>query len=506
MTLHALGTLTAAAPDGRTLSYRLLPFGETGRTSAGAVTVDAGALTVPDGQMVANLEHDPTRPVGWMTAAEDTSGLTATVTLAQTTTASDVLAEARAGLRTGISVEVLDPVIRDGRLLAGRLTGAGLVAAPAFPSAQLRAADAGDLPNPTDPTEADPAEDEAAAAAVQEDDAMGATTTEAAAEATETEPTEPLTAALPGSLNGKTKTKPTARAASLFAALAGTDADGRRRLTAALDQAIATDLLPTQAQQWLGEVYASRTYVRRYAPLIQHLDLAALKAIGWKFTSGKTPTVGDYAGFPAQPTSTEVKTESVTLDASRIAGAGAVDRAFIDFPVPEFWAGYYRECTNDYERKLDAKVPALLAGAATATVADTVPSGVSTAASYIVDGAAALIDGEKGMPTFAIVGTGLWKGLLRTRSDDTLAYLTAALGLEKGSLEGFAIIPSSLAAFTGKVLVGVNTAATLYELPGASPVRVDTVNISTGGVETGVFGYWAGLVNDAASLSLVAAA
>lgn len=485
----------------------LLPFGEQGRTNLGRVTAAKGRLTIPadTSGLVLNLQHDPNAPVAKFTSVTETpTGLRATFQVPATRAGDDLLAEVDAGLRTGVSVEIDEPVIRDGQLLGGTLSGAAAVVAPAFPSAQLVAADAGDVPDPTDPTEADPAEDDAAQAADEEDDAMGATTTEAAAEATETEPTEPLTAALPGSLNGKTKTKP--KEGGLFAALAGADWGGRQRLTAALDQAIATDLLPTQQQAWLGEVYGSKTYVRRFTPLMQHADLSALKAIGWKFTSGKTPTVADYNGFPAQPASTEVKTEAVTLDATRLAGAGAVDRAFLDFPSPEFWAGYYREATNDYERKADAKARDALIAGATAVTAGAVPSGVSTAAAFIVDGAIAVLNAERDLPAWAIVGSDLYRALLLTRADDVIAFLNAALGLEDGTLANFRIVPSAASTLTSKVLVGTATAGTQYELPGASPVRVDTVNIGTGGLETGVFGYHAELINDAQSLALVAAA
>ncbi len=117
----------------------------------------------------------------------------------------------------------------------------------------------------------------------------------------------------------------------------------------------------------------------------------------------------------------------------------------------------------------------------------------------------AILDAERDMPAWAIVGTGLWKGLLRTRSDDALAYLTAALGLDEGSLEGFRIVPSSVATMVGKVLVGTKTSATVFELPG-SPVRVDTVSIANGSAERGVFGYHAELANDPLGLALVAPA
>lgn len=509
------GRLTASRQD-RVVAGLLLPYGEVGRTNLGKFTVSRGTFELPADPSVVtlNLQHADDVPIGRALTLTDTeAGVVATFSVARTPQGDAYLDEVERGTRNSLSAEVTGVIVRQGKAKGGRLYAAAACDEGAFPSAKLLAADVGDLDDDElhdeqdhTTTTDDQSVDEAAAAADQEDPNMGAST--AAVEETDAEQDQArqtLLASLPTSLKGKPKGKD-AEGESLFARLAAAHGNvNAGRLLAALDQVIQADADPALQKQWLGEIYASRTYQRRYAPLIAHGDLTGLHAVGWKFTEGKTPTVGDYAGYPAQPTSTEVKTEPVTLDASRIAGAGGVDRAFVDFKVDGFWQGYYRECTNDYERKLDAKVPALLAGGATAVVADAVPAGVATAASFIVDGAAAVLDAERGMPTFAIVGTGLWKGLLKTRSDDTLAYLTAALGLDEGSLEGFKIVPSSLAAYTNKVLVGVKDASTLYELPG-SPIRVDTVNIANGGVETGVFGYWSGLVNDAKSLALVAAA
>lgn len=499
------GTLTASRTD-RVVSGLLLPYGEEGRTNLGRLTVPRGSVRIPEDPSVVtlNLQHKRTAPVGRAVTLTDTpAGVVATFSVARTPEGDAYLDDVDNGKRNSLSAEVDALVVRAGKAVRGVLFGAAACKAGAFPSAVLLASDVGELDEDEDQTtdETD-SSDEAAQDAAEEESAVD---DDQAVEETETEQEErELNAALPSSLR-KTGNKAPKR--TLFAALDACPKNERGMLLAALDQIIAADALPAQQQQWLGEVYASRTYVRRYAPLIEHGNLTALKAIGWKFTEGKTPTVGDYAGYPAQPVSNEVKTEAVTLDAARIAGAGAVDRAFVDFPVPGFWEGYFREQTNDYERKLDAKVPTLLstAGSFTAVVADAVPAGVNTAASYIVDGAAAILDAERGMPSFAIVGTGLWKGLLRTRADDMLAFLTAALNLEEGTLEGFKIIPSSLPAFTGKALVGVKAAATLYELPGV-PIRVDTVNISNGGLERGAFGYWAGLVHDPKSIALVAAA
>ena len=480
----------------------LLPYGEEGRTNLGRVTASKGVVTIPPdvSGLVLNLQHDRNAPLAKFSTAEETdTGLRATFTVPATRAGDDLLAEVENGLRTGVSVEIEAPVIRAGRLLGGVLAGAAAVVDPAFPSAQLIAADAGDIEQTT---EDEQSPDDAVETAEQEATVADETTVETV----ETEE-ETLTASLPASLRNK---NPEKAKGNLWASLSEADLSGREaiktRLNASLDQAISTDLAPTMTKQWLDEVGPKATYTPRVVDLVAHDNLEGLNAIGWRFTSGKTPQVADYSGYPAQPNSNEVKTEAVTLTAARLAGAGEVDRAWVDFPVPSFWSAYYRECTNDYKRKLDGIALAAMIGGATAVEGGTVATGVSTAAAYIVDGAMSVIAAERDLPTFAIVGSDLYRDLLLTKADDLIAFLTGALGVQESDLAGFTIRLSASASLTGQVLVGARAAFTVYELAGASPVRIDTVNITAGGVTTGVFGYHAELVNDAASLALVAAA
>jgi len=498
MTMQAFGTLLTANADERTLTYRLLPYGEEGRTNLGKITASKGSVSIPENvaDVTLNLEHDFKRPVGRAVhIEEDDAGLTATFKVAATTAGNDLLAEAADGLRPAVSVELDNPVIRAGRLVAGLLTGAGAVVRPAFPSAQLVAEDAGELPENTDDT--------TNALATDED------TTEEEATVAEDNQIVATQASAPVGLRAtavKSNDNPTKDADTLFASLANAHRTGDHQLLAALDNAIQADVLPSQQKGWIGEVWANRSHVQKYVPLLTQAALNSMQIVGWKFSADKTPQVATYAGFPAQPNSNEVKTEAVNLTASRIAGAGAIDRAFVDFSTPEFWAGYYRECANDYSRKLDAAVLAHLLTAANYTEVDggTVPSGVSTAAAYIVDGVSAIQD--VAVPTFAIVGAALYRELVLTKSNDSLEYLNVSLGLDpaEGRVDKFHIIPSSDSALVGKVLVGAKEAATVYQLPG-SPIRVDTVNISTGGVETGVFGYHAELTASAGAFALVGA-
>ena len=506
------GTLLTASVEARTLTYRLLPFGEAGSTNLGKIMASAGSVTVPEdvGSVGLNIEHDFTRPVGRATEIhEDKDGLVATFKVSRTTAGNDLLEEAAEGLRAAVSVEIDSPVIRDGALISGALTGAGAVVRPAFPSAQLVAADAGDLPE----TDTVDNEDEKAVKSVEEilTEALELvksldTENEQTAEAEDKDEenvTSPITASAPQGLTA-TKGSPIKSAQSLFASLASAHASGGTQMLAALDQAIQADVVSTQQPSWLGEIWSDRSHVQKYAPLISQGTLTALKGTGWRFTEGKTPTVGEYAGFPAQPVSSEVKTESFEFTAKRIAGAGAIDRAFVDFSTPEFWSGYYRESADSYSRQLDALVLAHLLTPANVTAVDggAIPSGVSKALAYIVDGVAAVQD--VAVPTFAIVGADLYRELLLTKSNDAVEYLNVALGLDpnEGGVNQFKIVSSTAPALAGKVFVGSREAAEVKQL-GGSPIRIDTVNIANGGVETGVFGYHAEITKTAKAFALV---
>ena len=280
---------------------------------------------------------------------------------------------------------------------------------------------------------------------------------------------------------------------------------GPATLLAALDQITAADVFDVVTpQQWIGKLWDGKPYVERYAPLIGHADLTGPKVIGWRFVDGKSPTVASYAGFPNQPTSNEVDSEVVEEAVSRIAGAWAVDRIHRDFPSVEFWTAFFAKAVDDYAKKRDAAVIANMVSDATAVAAGAaVQPGVSEAAIKIVDGFLAVSD--YATPTFAVVGADLWRDFVLTRRDDSLEYLSAALGLGGGEMEGFRIVPaqSSVSSLTNKVLVGAREAQTLHELPGV-PVRVDAEAIATGGLDEGMFGYYAIITHNAKGLALVA--
>lgn len=501
-TLRIAGTLTAADTDKREISYLLLPYGEEGRTSAGRVTASAGSVTVPEdvSSVTFNIEHDGTRPVGRATRVEETpDGLLATFRIARTRLGDDLLEEVSEGLRAAASVEVEDPIIRAGKLIGGLLTAAAAVVRPAFPSAQVQlvAADAGELPEDEAPTDsADAATDASSGPAASADpNTAEADPAEESTEEQKEEDMESTNAAAPADLmvasrSGASKnaldTSTPYGVAKLVASIHNNPGDST--LLAALTDVTQTNVYDASATpQYVGELWNERSYQQKYASLINGAPLTSMKVIGWRFVT--TPVVGDYAGNKAAIPSNGVTTEAVEATAARLAGGWDVDRIMVDFPNPEFWSAFFKAATDDYARKVDAKVLTHLTSVSVAATGGAVPSGVAAGAVKLVDGALELLDDDV-VPSFAIMGSDLYREFLLTRKDETLEYLNAALGLEDGQLAGFRIVPTADAALTGKVLVGAKAASTLYQLPG-TPIRVSALDIARGGVDEALSGYYA---------------
>ncbi|WP_026874288.1 hypothetical protein [Jiangella gansuensis] len=542
--LQALGTLLEASADDRTLTYRLLPYGEQGRTNLGRVTAGPGVVRIPGdpSELVANLEHDRKRPVARATSiTEDDGGLTATFRIAATTAGNDLLAEAAEGLRTGISVELSDPVIRNGKLLSAELAGAGFVASPAFPSAQLVAADAGELPdeiapdsqshsvsedvievdgkkyrritessyetrtepvagNDDDPpdggdedTEDDASEED------QEDQQMTASTAKKAASA----PATLRGAAAKGGGRGTTLLAADAGPRDLFRLLAEAGKTQDSELIAELVDITQSGAIGnTEVPQYVGELWDGRAAERRIIPLFNHADLTSYKVHGWRWVN--KPQVAPYAGDKADVPSNAVSTEQVTISAERIAGAHDIDRKYRDFGDEAFWQSYLAAMTESYAVQSDAAVLADALAAATAvTVGDPV-TGVPAVWIKIVDGVLSVLQATNAMPSFSVLAFDLYRDFLLTPQDGGLEYLNAALGFERGTVNqgNFSVLPHA-AIPDGGALTGAREAVTVHELGGGTPIRVEAENVGKGGIDAGVFGYYAVNIHDTGGLALV---
>lgn len=504
-TIKIVGALTAADTTKRTITGLVLPFGSEGRTSAGTVTASKDSVTVAP-EVLLNMEHDGTRPLGKMLSHDITDeGIVATFSVANTTSGNDLLAEVAEGLRTGLSVEVQEPVIRNGSLIGGLLDAVAAVTKPAFDLARvsaMTAADSGEIAD-EDQVEDDETTDEAETAEVEaendedQDDTEDATASEDIEQEDQTV-TKTATASLAASAASGKDTKTIMSVGEFTERLVAARNSGDRALLAALADITQTGVGGDIEQaQFLGELWSGKSYTRVIVPLLQPGTLTSYEVTGWRWTT--KPEVAAYSGDKAAVTSNTVATEPASADVVRLAGAHDIDRKFADFGNTEFLTSYMAAMTESYARKTDiAALDAAVTGA-TPVTPGTVPSGVSEAAAAIVDGALAVID--KGVPTFAVVAPDMWRQLLLTPKDQTLEYLSMALGLEEGSVANFKVVPRS-DLDPGQVLVGIKGALQFFELPGV-PIRVDAINIANGGLDQGLFGYYATMLHDEGGLALV---
>lgn len=462
--LKAFGTLLAAEDETRTLHYRLLPYGEPGRTNLGTITAAQGAVRFDpeklDG-MVVNEEHDPLRPVGRFSAiTESPDALDVSISLVDTQAGRDSYTLAKTGLRAGISVEIDEPVIRAGALLSGALTGAGLVVRPAFNSARLAAA-ATDTPTK------------------EENMIPEAGSLEAAeSQAPESPQGPPLLASR--------DTKTELGALSLAALQEG----GAPALTAALAD-LTTDMDKGKVyirDQEIGEVWQARKVERPLANSITNKVLTSLTLMGRK--KNRTFEVKDWDGNKTEIPSSKFTTEPVTTTAKAMAGAVDVGMELVEFGSEDVLSEVYDQGVDSYALKSEGKVhTALIEGS---TNGGTVPD-IFT----LVDKAAQTLGAMGANLSFISVASDVFSTLVNLKTADAPWWLNAgqgsiSLAQSQASTAGitFSVNPNLSA---GEVLVGDSRAATLYE---SKEFRYKALDLPKGGIDVSLIKFWAILVTD----------
>lgn len=510
---HGLFTVDAAT---RRVRGILVPWNERSRVSSTKnkpITFKPGSIRVPrdPSVVILNRQHDRYDPIGRLATADPTheAGLYAEFDIADTEEGDAWLADH--GDLVRLSPELRDIIRDDEDNGTATLTGSALVTEGAFASAGLFAIDEPD----SDSTEPETDEPEEPATPKEE----SVTDTQVA-----TVPGSVPTAAAPK------KDEPKGLSARGLFALIDKMWAGRAS-RAELEQirdAVTggqTGLFSDEAglfalsdvkfdgvggigsnmvqPQWLGEVEDGTTYSQKYAPLFGQKNLTALAMSGWKWTL--KPKGGTWAGNKAAiPTNTPTLA-LVSENATRWAGGHDVAREHKDFGTPGFFESYNAAMREDFDRWLDATIvltEALLA--ATDITADN-PAGLSIGAGWsaLIDGAAQIVASGL-VPTGAVVEQSVWKQMAKMPSSDTLGYLSAALDLDKGQLEGFSIKPAPATEIpAGHILVVSRGAADVYKLPG-SPIRAEAENIANGGRDIGFFGYGGLFVKNSAGIVDVA--
>lgn len=509
--IQAYGELLTASENDRVLTYKLLPFSEVGRTNKGSVTVSKGAVKIPAdiSHLVLNTEHKQDAPVGRFVSVEEREdALYASVTLSDFERGNEALQAARAGELTGISVEVRNPLIRNGVMYDGELTGAALCKTPAFSNALLMASDSGDvegalaalqdavaalteaMATPVTPEDSDAQEAPEAEANTAETEEVEATNPTPEKEDTMSENTAaPAAEFLAASASGAAPKSALEEFSNMLAEGASMGAPGA--LHAALtDITKANSYDKTAVPAYVGELYQTgRNYTAKYSVLLGQKPLIATKIKGWKFDV--LPKVAyDYVGFPAEIGTNSPTVVEVEANAAQLAGGHAIDRLTLTLNDGGYVSAYLRECADDFDRKLDTLALDKISSTATAV------TGVAgTAYDKLLKGAQLIA--ETGTPEWAIVGADLWLELMKTTDTNKLALIGASIGLSEGQFASFRLVPAPLSRtdLNGKIIIGTSKALDMYTLPGG-PVRVNAEDVSRNGQLNGVWGAYAFLEHD----------
>lgn len=531
------GSLYANAEQ-RIVTGLLLPYGELGSTNLGKFSVEPGAVEIPSDPDVVtlNVQHDREEPVGRATELTETeAGIVGTFKIANTPEGDTVLAEIADGVRTKLSAEVKNVVIRARKAVSGSLFGAAVVEQGAFPSASLMAEYAPDtedalleaqildvVPDPEGNVEEIIVDELPEKVLVDVVDPVTEEVTQTVYVAETTPPTptqgDNMGATAPETLQAHKAAPANEGLSTVMAQLASAAKSGSRSLFAEVmkrDDAKAvtslfaalTDVefdsagsvgINTAQPQWLGELWTGRTYERKFIPLIASGNMTSLTMQAWRWNT--KPAVSVWTGNKSAVPSNTPSTESFEVTGVRYAGAHDYAREFRDFGRTDVIESALRGMVESYAKVTDlATLTALLAGA---TEVEAGSATTQVAWNRIIDGVEAIL--PTAVPTFAVVAQDLYRELLLTQNNDALAYLSATVGLESGNAAGFQIVPSSSLA-DGNVLVGAREAATSFELGGA-PIRAEATDMVLGGFDIGVFGYHAAAVTNADALALVAPA
>ncbi|MFT3876197.1 MAG: HK97 family phage prohead protease [Propioniciclava sp.] len=452
----------------RTLSGIILPYGVIAqRTSMGAVRFAAGSIRHhPDLKRIKLLiDHDRTRAVGYATAIEqDEDGVRATFHVPAGDAGDEALAKAANGIRDGLSIGAnltmhhrgADGVITE--VTEAALDEVSLVSLPAFTDSRVctvRASQQAHNPAP--------------APAI----APAPYTPEQPAIMTAAQATQAIATAL--TAGGK--------AAQVTAALA--------------------DIVPANdaghgfigRPSWLNELWTADNTDTPIVDALSKGDLTSTKVQGWKWNI--KPQVAPYTGNKAEIPTGPISTIPAEATAKRLAGGWDVDRIYLDLGDGSFITSVFTAATADFKRKLEAAAATELRTSATVVA----PSASLTEAL----GKLGTVAGQLGSSLNVIaMAPDVWAAFTNLVPDEVPWWLQRQgeinLGTNSGTAGGLKFaVNHGLPA--GQVLAFDARAAKLHQ-PKSGPVKVQALDLAHGGVDLGVYGYYALQVHDARAILL----
>jgi hypothetical protein len=362
-------TLTAADTQNRTLTGRIVTWGEEGFTSAGKTIFAKDSITIPKNVKLL-LEHDRTRPIGKLTKYEVTdTGIEASFKIAGTIAGDDSLLEAAEGLRDGFSVGIKLNEWKnvEGSMVisSSEMIETSLVTDPAIDSARVSEVAAAE-PEVSESNDSDikPEGEDLVSETVSE-----SVTTEAV-EAAKSEVTVSASAPVMYSSPRVNLNVTAGQVAKAQLAASRGDSDARD-LIAALQVATVAEntgmVPPNYLRDVIGIIYNSR-------PFIDSIERAALPASGMKIFTPKLGTqatvavTAEAAEFSSTDTTVTFQEDTVV----KFAGAGRLDVELVDRSDPSFLDLYIRELAASYAQKTDAYAAQIAAQNATQSSSTTI--------------------------------------------------------------------------------------------------------------------------------------
>jgi HK97 family phage prohead protease len=362
-------TLTAADSKTRTLTGRIVTWGEEGFTSAGKTIFAKDSISIPKNVKLL-LEHDRTRPIGKLTSYEVTdSGIEASFKIAGTIAGDDSLLEAAEGLRDGFSVGIKLNEWKnvEGSMVisSSEMIEKSLVTDPAIDSARVTEVAATD----TEVSESKDSDIKPEGEDLVSETVSESVTTEAV-EAAKSEVTVSASAPVMYSAPRVNLNVTAGQVAKAQLAASRGDSDARD-LIAALQVATVAEntgmVPPNYLRDVIGIIDSSR-------PFIDSIERAALPASGMKIFTPKLGTqatvalTAEAAEFSSTDTTVTFQEDTVV----KFAGAGRLDVELVDRSEPSFLDLYIRELAASYAQKTDAYAAQIAAQNATQSSSSTI--------------------------------------------------------------------------------------------------------------------------------------
>ncbi|MFJ2144160.1 hypothetical protein ACIOJF_02520 [Glutamicibacter sp. NPDC087831] len=454
--LNLYGQLLASEDqDSRELTYQLLPYGEDGFTNLGKVKASHGALDFPENleSLQLNLEHDYKKPVGKFTAlTDDENGIIATVRISETSRGNDALLEAREGLRTGISIEIDSPIIKSGQIIAGRITGAGLVVRPAFENAQLIAEDFG-------ASEQDSKQMENETPLVEQ----GA----------------PLTAAHSDKVElGKVTFEALRNGQNLEAALA--------------DQLTTDDAGKVYIKdQEVGELWEARKTERPFVNKVGVKNLTGIVLTGHR--KNRTFAVADWAGNKVELPTGKFTTEREYWNAKSKGVAVDIAIELLEFGDADVISDLYEQAVDSYIEQTEAELKAAVNAAATPVAGITNVLDAVSKGAEVLNGIGARMD-------FITLSPELYSKLINLKGADAPFWLagqsTVDVAGQKITASGL-VISSDVSLPAGSIVLGDVRAIDYRE---TRDFRYRAADIAKGGIDISLIKFNATKITDAGSI------